>query len=115
MAKSVVSINHSGIRRDCACLSGAVGCWQSPPKATISVPSGRGEVRLNFVRPREQGGLVTDRSACKYVPERGVERVDLSLVATLAFFEPMNSGRGGKPERVPVGVEGGAPASASGK
>jgi hypothetical protein len=48
-------------------------------------------------------------------PERGVERVDLSLVATLAFFEPTNSGRGGKRERVPVGVEGGAPASASGK
>jgi hypothetical protein len=71
MAKSVISISHSGIRRDCACLSGAVGCWQSPPKATISVPSGRGEVRLNFVRSREQGGLVTDRSACKYVLERG--------------------------------------------
>ena len=48
-------------------------------------------------------------------PRKGVERVDLSLVATLAFFEPMNSGRGGKRERVPVGVEGGAPASASGK
>jgi hypothetical protein len=47
------SNNHSGIRRDCACLLG-VPVAGSPHRRPRSASYGRGEVRLNFVRSRNK-------------------------------------------------------------
>jgi len=74
------SINHSGIRRDCVSLSGPPVAG-SPHRRPRCSSYGRGEVRLNFVRSREQGArsVAARLASTPFGVERGLAAMALLI------------------------------------